>query len=121
MQHDLHLTPDFDSSIFFDMKNTYPLDTPTGWHHLSHVFSALGDKERQRILFSFSPGTRVNASGIAQTSTLSRTTVSHHLKLLCDAGILERSRHGREVHFQLRAGALIDHLQSVIDYLEQHR
>ncbi len=65
--------------------------------------------------------TSAQITQIAQASTLSRPTVSHHLKLLCEAGVLERARHGREIHFRLRAASLIEHLQSVIDYLEAHR
>ncbi|MDP3871624.1 MAG: transcriptional regulator [Methyloversatilis sp. 12-65-5] len=103
------------------MKSTCRSDIPPEWLHLSQVFAALGDEERQRILLLFQPGAQLNASDIARASTLSRTTVSHHLKLLCDAGILERSRHGREIHFRLCAATLIGHLQSVIDYLEDHR
>ena len=103
------------------MKNDYASRIPTAWLHLSRLFAALGDEERQRILLSFEPGEQLNVTQIAQASTLSRPTVSHHLKLLCEADVLERTRHGREIHFRLRAASLIEHLQSVIDYLEAHR
>jgi DNA-binding transcriptional ArsR family regulator len=68
-----------------------------------------------------SPAGQLNASQIARASTLSRPTVSHHLKLLCEAGVLDRTKQGREIHFRLRAPQLIENLQSVIDYLEAHR
>jgi ArsR family transcriptional regulator len=103
------------------MKSVLRSDIPEEWIHLSQVFAALGDEERQRILLLFEAGAQLNAGDIARASTLSRTTVSHHLKLLCNAGIIERSRHGREIHFRLCAATLIGHLQNVIDYLEDHR
>lgn len=103
------------------MKNNYAAQIPAAWEQLSRLFSALGDEERQRILLSFEPGEQLNVTQIAQASTLSRPTVSHHLKLLCEAGVLDRTRHGREIHFRLRADSLIGHLQTVIDYLEAHR
>lgn len=107
--------------IFFDMKKTHASGIPAEWLYLSRLFSALGDEERQRILLLFPAGGKLNASQITQASTLSRPTVSHHLKVLCKAGVLDRSKQGREIHFGLRTAALIDHLQSVIDYLEAHR
>jgi ArsR family transcriptional regulator, arsenate/arsenite/antimonite-responsive transcriptional repressor len=58
---------------------------------------------------------------LTRASSLSRPTVSHHLKLLCEAGVLERTRHGREIHFRLQADTLIQRLQTVIDYLDAHR
>jgi len=120
-QKQLCLTRTPNKSIFFDMKKTYASGIPAEWLHLSRLFSALGDEERQRILLLFPAGGKLNASQITQASTLSRPTVSHHLKVLCEAGILDRSKQGREIHFRLRAAVLIDHLQSVIDYLEAHR
>jgi ArsR family transcriptional regulator len=115
------LTCPQNKSIFFDMKSGHASSIPPQWLYLSRLFSALGDEERQRILLSFPPAGQLNASQIARASTLSRPTVSHHLKLLCEAGVLDRTKQGREIHFRLRAPQLIENLQSVIDYLEAHR
>ena len=49
---------------------------------MSKVFTALGDEHRQRILLLFEPGDRFNVGQIAEVSTLTRSTVSHHLKVL---------------------------------------
>ena len=47
---------------------------------------ALGEPHRQRILLTFEPGERLNVGQIAEVSTLSRSAVSHHLKILREAG-----------------------------------
>lgn len=103
------------------MRNDYAQTIPAEWLEFSRLFAALGDPERQRILLTFEPGESLNAGELTRASALSRTTVSHHLKLLCEAGVLIRSRQGREVHFRLQAGPLIERLQAVIDFLEAHR
>jgi ArsR family transcriptional regulator len=43
---------------------------------------------------------------------LSQPTVSHHLKLLTEAGILDRDQQGRWVYYSIRPGAL-DRVASV--------
>lgn len=103
------------------MRKDYAQTIPAEWRQYSQLFAALGDLERQRILLTFEPGETLNVTDLTRASSLSRPTVSHHLKLLCEAGVLEREKRGREVHFRLRAGALIERLQTVIDYLGEHR
>ncbi|WP_374336348.1 ArsR/SmtB family transcription factor [Methyloversatilis sp.] len=103
------------------MKNDYAQTIPAEWQQYSRLFSALGDPERQRIVLAFEPGESLNVTELTRASALSRPTVSHHLRLLCEAGVLERTRHGREIHFRLMADSLIQRLQTVIDYLDAHR
>ncbi|MCR6668185.1 MAG: metalloregulator ArsR/SmtB family transcription factor [Methyloversatilis sp.] len=103
------------------MRNDYAQTIPADWQDYSRLFAALGDPERQRILLTFEPGESLNVTELTRASSLSRPTVSHHLKLLCEAGVLERTRQGREIHFRLQADTLIQRLQTVIDYLDAHR
>jgi ArsR family transcriptional regulator len=49
----------------------------------------------------------VDAVGVSQS------TVSHHLKVLHDAGLLERERRGRWVHYRVAAQAF-DALRAVL-------
>ncbi|MDY0054818.1 MAG: metalloregulator ArsR/SmtB family transcription factor [Methyloversatilis sp.] len=103
------------------MRNDYAQTIPADWQDYSRLFAALGDPERQRILLTFEPGESLNVTELTRASSLSRPTVSHHLKILCEAGVLERTRHGREIHVRLKADTLIQRLQTVIDYLDAHR
>lgn len=100
-----------------DMKRSYSDAIPEEWKSMSRVFSALGDEHRQRILLLFDRGEQLNVSQIAEVSTLSRSAVSHHLKILREAGVLGSEKLGKEVHFWINRPWLEEALASVLDYL----
>ncbi len=81
---------------------------------------ALGDPHRQRIVLMFEPGERLNIGQIVGASTLSRTAVAHHLKVLREAGVLRSEKAGREVYFWPDAAAVREALDAVKDYVRQH-
>jgi len=101
------------------MNRNYLRAIPREWRNLSRVFSALGDEHRQRILLTFEPGERLNVGQIVEVSTLSRTTVSHHLKVLREAGILQSEKIGKEVWFWLDKAYLVGALEAVTGYLRE--
>jgi DNA-binding transcriptional ArsR family regulator len=84
---------------------------------MARVFVALGDEHRQRILLTFEPGERLTVGQIAEVSTLSRPAVSHHLKILREAGVLKREKVGRESFFWLDRPALEHALSTVLDFV----
>ena len=86
---------------------------------MAKVFVALGDEHRQRILLTFEKGERLTVGKIAEVSTLSRPAVSHHLKILREAGILQAEKEGKEVHLQVNKQLLDEALRSVLDYVRQ--
>ena len=90
---------------------------PDDWRAAASLFVALGDEQRQRILLGFLPGERLNVSQIAAASTLSRTAVSHHLKVLRQAGVLQSEKVGKEVYFWIDKRYVADTLQRVLDYV----
>lgn len=102
------------------MNRNYLRAIPREWRNLSRVFSALGDEHRQRILLTFDPGERLHVGQIVEVSTLSRTTVSHHLKVLREAGILRSEKIGKEVWFWLDKDFLVSSLGAVRDYLKDN-
>lgn len=99
------------------MKNDYRRAIPPEWRNMSDVFVALGDEHRQRILLLFDRGERLNVGQIAAVSTLSRSAVSHHLKVLKDAGVLENEKIGKEIYFWINRPYLLDTLKNVMDYI----
>jgi DNA-binding transcriptional ArsR family regulator len=101
------------------MNRNYLRAIPREWRNLSRVFAALGDEHRQRILLTFEPGERLNVGQIVEVSTLSRTTVSHHLKVLREAGILRSEKLGKEVWFWLDKASLVGALEAVTQYLRE--
>ena len=90
---------------------------PKEWRTLAKVFVALGDEHRQRILLTFEKDERLTVGQIAEVATLSRPAVSHHLKILRDAGVLSAERAGREVYLRINRAVLEQTLSTVLDYV----
>lgn len=93
---------------------------PAGWVESSAMFIALGDPQRQRILLFFEPGERLNAGQIAAGMPISRTAVSHHLKILRQAGALIQERSGKEIFYQVNHDAISGVLNRVLDYIRNN-
>lgn len=84
---------------------------------MSKVFTALGDEHRQRILLLFEKKERLNVGQIAEVSTLARSTVSHHLKILREANVLLSEKQGKEIYFWINRGSLDEVLGAVLEYI----
>ncbi|MCX7893700.1 MAG: metalloregulator ArsR/SmtB family transcription factor [Burkholderiales bacterium] len=93
---------------------------PREWRDMAKVFVALGDEHRQRILLLFGKGERLTAGEIAAASTLSRPAVSHHLKILREAGVLAAEKVGKEVWFRIDRPTLESALANVLDYVREN-
>ena len=102
------------------MKSNYTRTIPPEWEPMSRIFVALGDEHRQRILLLFEKEERLNVGQIAAVSTLSRSTVSHHLRILYEAGVLGSEKIGKEVWFWINRSRLETTLGNVLDYLRAH-
>ena len=100
------------------MNRNYTKTIPAAWTNIARVFIALGDEHRQRILLTFEPGERLNVGQIVEVSTLSRSAVSHHLKILREAGVLQSEKIGKEVYFWLNKKRVKEALVAVTDYLK---
>jgi len=101
------------------MHKNYMRAIPREWRGMARVFVALGDEHRQRILLTFEKGEELNVSTIAAVSTLSRPAVSHHLKILHEAGVLAREKRGKEIYFRINREALSEALATVLDYVKR--
>ncbi len=113
------LTSYIDISTLIDMRNDYSQIIPPHWQAMSKVFAALGDEHRQRILLLFEPGERLNVGQIAEVSTLARSTVSHHLKVLREAGVLQSEKIAKEVWFWIDRDCLLTVFGNVVDYVKE--
>lgn len=100
------------------MKRDYQEAIPPEWQRTAKVFAALGDEHRQRILLLFEKGEELNVGQIADVSTLSRSAVSHHLKVLREAGVLANEKVGKEVWFRINKKEIRESLSAVQDYLK---
>jgi ArsR family transcriptional regulator len=99
------------------MKRNYLRAIPREWRAMAKVFVALGDEHRQRILLTFDRGERLTVGQIAEVASLSRPAVSHHLKILRDAGVLAAEREGREVFLRVNRETLEATLSTVLKYV----
>jgi len=115
------LTVQNDMFKIIDMKNDYTRTLPDTWKPMSRVFTALGDEHRQRMLLLFEKGERLNVGQIAEVSTLSRSTVSHHLKILREAEILRSEKIGKEVWYWINCPYLEEVMGNVVEYVRTIR
>jgi len=82
------------------------------------IFRALADPHRVKIVnLLATAGEPVCACDLIEPVGLSQPTVSHHLKKLTDAGLLDREQRGRWAYFSLNPGALRT-LAAVVDLKE---
>lgn len=85
---------------------------------IARVFKALGDPTRVRLLSLIAGGADGEACicDLTEPVGLSQGTVSHHMKLLADAGLVTREQRGKWAYFAITDGALdaaADALRSV--------
>ena len=99
------------------MRQSYARAVPRAWQRTARMFVALGDPHRQRILLMFEPGEQLSVGEIVGASTLSRSAVAHHLKVLREAGVLRAEKVGKEVLYTTQPDAVRKALAAVQDYL----
>ena len=91
-------------------------ELPLHWNNTAEILHALGDTTRQRILLLFEPGEELTIKTIADLFPFSRTTITHHLTVLENAGLLKRRKNGLDVYLRLNKILLIDALENVLTY-----
>jgi ArsR family transcriptional regulator len=82
--------------------------SPENADNLARAFKALADPTRLRLvsIVAASEGEEACACDLTEPVGLSQPTVSHHLKVLVDAGFLTRTQRGTWAYFKLVPGAL---------------
>ena len=77
---------------------------------LAARFKALADPNRLRIvsMVSAAQGAEACVCDLSEPLDLGQPTVSHHLKILVDAGILHREKRGVWAYYSVVPGALED-------------
>lgn len=82
--------------------------SPEDADQLAHTMKALADPTRLRLLsiVAASEGAEACVCDLIDPVGLSQPTVSHHLKVLSEAGFLTRSKRGTWAYYALVPGAL---------------
>jgi ArsR family transcriptional regulator len=94
------------------------LSSPLGEHdaeRLAGLLKTLSDPTRLRLLSLIAncPDGTACACELVGVLDRSQPTISHHLKVLYEAGLLERWREGTWIHYRVRPNALAP-LQSAL-------
>ncbi|HIW71874.1 MAG TPA: metalloregulator ArsR/SmtB family transcription factor [Candidatus Levilactobacillus faecigallinarum] len=82
------------------------------------IFTMLQDENRQRILVMLCRTDRMTVNQITEKLALSRPAVSHHLKLMLNAGILAVSQVGTERYYSTDMAKTLDLLKALTSSLE---
>ena len=70
-------------------------------------FKALGDENRIRILKLLHGGEKC-ACKLLEELNISQSTLSHHMKILCDAGIVNVRKEGKWMHYSICGESLAE-------------
>ena len=73
----------------------------TEYGKVAEVFKAFSDENRIHILKMLSSGEKC-ACELLEELNISQPTLSHHMKILCDAGIVVGRREGKWMHYAIR-------------------
>jgi ArsR family transcriptional regulator len=85
------------------------------------VAKALADPSRFEMLRSIAVAGEICCRDVVELFGVSQATVSHHLKILTDAGLLDGRRRGRFTYYSVRPGALEAHREMLARTFAPHR
>ena len=81
---------------------------------MAAIFKAFADENRIQILELLRDGERC-ACRLLEEMKITQPTLSHHMKILCDAGIVVGRKEGKWMHYSISE----DGLENVRNYLEE--
>jgi ArsR family transcriptional regulator, arsenate/arsenite/antimonite-responsive transcriptional repressor len=83
--------------------------TPDEAIQLAVIFRVLGEPARLQLLslIAAQPSGEVCACELVETLGLSQPTVSHHLKVMYEAGLLQKERRGTWIYYRIVSERLV--------------
>jgi ArsR family transcriptional regulator, arsenate/arsenite/antimonite-responsive transcriptional repressor len=89
--------------------------TTTEANQLAVMFRVLGEPARLQLLnlIAAQPSGEVCACELVETLGLAQPTVSHHLKVMYDAGLLTKERRGTWIYYRI-VSAQLEALRSIL-------
>ena len=85
---------------------------------MSVMFKALCDENRLRILQLLRDGERC-ACSLLEEMRVTQPTLSHHMKILCDAGVVVGRKEGKWMHYSISDEGLGE-MRECLDYFADH-
>jgi len=80
---------------------------------VERISKALGDETRLRILEAISSRDHMNCGEIVSMRGVTPATVSHHLRILSEAGLIECQRKGQFVYSRATPKTLQDYVREL--------
>lgn len=77
------------------------------------MFKAFCDENRLQILSLLQSGEKC-ACKLLEEMQITQPTLSHHMKILCDAGVVNSRKEGKWMHYSISA----DGMQNVKEFLD---
>lgn len=87
--------------------------------HNQPLFFALGDMARQEIIILLGQHERLSVGELTSYTKLSRPAVSHHLKILKEAGLLRETREGVRRHYQPAFRGAIESVEQLVQHVSK--
>lgn len=81
---------------------------------IAAMFKALGDENRIQIIELLIGGEKC-ACNLLDEIKITQPTLSHHMKILCDAGVVECWKEGKWTHYKIAE----EGIASLMAYLEK--
>lgn len=82
---------------------------------MKDAFRALAHPDRRKIVRLLKEEGEMAAGDLAGGFSFSKPTLSHHLQILADAGLLDRDRRGRFIYYRVNMSVFDDVVQMLFD------
>ena len=82
-------------------------------------FTALGDELRQQLLLLMMDGKLRSVAELTAETQLSRPAISHHLKILKQAGVIVEQKKGRQVYYYPQPGQYYETVKALIEEIDK--
>ena len=86
------------------------------YENQANVFKALCDPNRLLIIEILQSGEKC-ACKLLEDLNISQSTLSHHMKILCEAGFVDSNRQGKWMHYTI-LGVGFENAKKILDELE---
>lgn len=85
------------------------------------IFIAVGEEHRQQIILLLCDHEQLNVTELTSLLTISRPAVSHHLKVLRDAGLVHAEKYGTTRLYSLSVREGVGLVKQFIETIEASR
>jgi ArsR family transcriptional regulator len=88
---------------------------------IERISKALSDKTRLRIFVAISSREEMNCGEIVSMRGVTPATVSHHLRVLSEAGLIECRREGQFIYNTIKTKALESYIRALTELSRKHK